>query len=73
MPPSLTAAGRVATLTLDEPETRNAITGAEALNAIVSALESDPADIGVLLITGAGPAFSLQTTPTVFAPSSKNC
>ncbi len=58
MPPSLTAAGRVATLTLDEPETRNAITGAEALNAIVSALESDPADIGVLLITGAGPAFS---------------
>ncbi|HJR87923.1 MAG TPA: enoyl-CoA hydratase-related protein [Acidimicrobiia bacterium] len=58
MPPSLTAAGRVATLTLDEPETRNAITGAESLNAVVSALETDPADISVLVITGAGPAFS---------------
>ncbi|HJU81874.1 MAG TPA: enoyl-CoA hydratase-related protein [Acidimicrobiia bacterium] len=58
MPPSLTAAGRVATLTLDEPDTRNAITGAEALNAVISAIASPPVEIGVLVITGAGPAFS---------------
>lgn len=58
MTPSLTAEGRVATLTLDQPDTRNAITGEEALNAVISAIASPPAEIGVLVITGAGPAFS---------------
>lgn len=54
----VTVDGRVATLTLDEPETRNAITGTETLQTVLAAIEDASMDIGVLVITGAGPAFS---------------
>ena len=58
MPASVTVDGRVATLTIDEPETRNAITGTETLQTILSAIEDAATETGVLVITGAGPAFS---------------
>ncbi len=58
MPARFIADRRVATLTLDEPETRNAITGPEILETIVSSIEGASEEIGVLIITGAGPAFS---------------
>lgn len=51
---------RTAVLTLARPETRNAITGPEMLSEVIGAIEdaeSDP-DVGVLVITGEGPAFS---------------
>lgn len=43
-------------LTLARPDVRNAITGPEMLEEIVAAV-TDP-DVGVLVITGEGPAFS---------------
>lgn len=52
--------GRIAVLTLDRPETRNALTGDRMLDEIISAIdeaERDP-DVVVLVITGAGTAFS---------------
>lgn len=52
--------GRTALLTLARTENRNAITGPEMLSEVIGAIddaEADP-DIGVLLITGEGPAFS---------------
>lgn len=52
--------GRIATLTLARPEIRNAITNPEMLEEVMSALrhaDADP-DIGILIITGQGPAFS---------------
>lgn len=58
MPARVTVDGRVATLTLDEPETRNAISGTETLQTILAAIEEASTEIGVLVITGAGPAFS---------------
>jgi enoyl-CoA hydratase/carnithine racemase len=58
MTASFVADGRRGTLTLDEPATRNAITGAETLDTIISAIENPPAGLGVLIITGTGPAFS---------------
>ncbi len=50
--------GRVAVLTLDDPERRNALS-AEMVDQIVettTACEDDP-DVGALVITGAAPAF----------------
>lgn len=58
MPAMLSDDGRVATLVLNEPETRNAITGPETLEVIVSSIEDAAPETVVLVITGAGPAFS---------------
>ena len=53
-------AERIATLTFNQPETRNAISDEAMIDEIVSVLASIPArpDISVLIITGAGEAFS---------------
>ncbi|MEM9176894.1 MAG: enoyl-CoA hydratase [Myxococcota bacterium] len=50
---------RVATITFDRPEAKNALTMdmKEALYGLVRDLESDP-DVGCFLLTGAGDAFS---------------
>jgi enoyl-CoA hydratase/carnithine racemase len=51
---------RVAWVTLNTPETRNALTGEEVLGALIGAIadaDRDPA-VGVAVITGEGPAFS---------------
>ena len=50
----------VATLTLNRPDIRNAITGMEMIDEIVAACEAAGADpaISVLVLTGADPAFS---------------
>lgn len=53
-------AGRVVTLTMNRPETRNAIATFEDCEAIVGAVtqaEADP-EVSVLILTGAGSAFS---------------
>ncbi|MGQ0849918.1 MAG: enoyl-CoA hydratase-related protein [Actinomycetota bacterium] len=52
--------GRVATLTLARPEIRNAITGEDMLEEVIGAIvEADTSpDVGVLVITGEGTAFS---------------
>ena len=52
-------AGRVATLTLNRPESRNAIAAIEDCQDIVGALAraNDDAEISVLIVTGAGKAF----------------
>lgn len=52
--------GRVASIVLNCPETRNAITGEEMLTELVGAIARADADpsIGVLTLTGAGTAFS---------------
>jgi len=52
--------GGTAVLTLARPDNRNAITGPEMLSEVIGAIddaESDP-EVGVLVITGDGPAFS---------------
>lgn len=52
--------GGVAVLTLDRPESRNALTGEQMIDEIIGAIheaESDPAVV-VLILTGAGSAFS---------------
>ena len=52
--------GRIATLTLARPDIRNAITSPELLDEFTAALrhaDADP-DVGILIITGEGPAFS---------------
>jgi enoyl-CoA hydratase/carnithine racemase len=57
---TFTSAGRIAILTLARPDIRNAITGPEMLDEVTAALrhaDADP-DIGVLIITGEGSAFS---------------
>ncbi|MDD3652275.1 crotonase/enoyl-CoA hydratase family protein [Immundisolibacter sp.] len=53
-------ADRIATLTFNQPETRNAISDEAMIDEIVSVLSAIPArpDISVLIITGAGEAFS---------------
>ncbi len=53
-------ADRVATLTFNQPATRNAISDEGMIDEIVAVLSSIPAqpDISVLIITGAGEAFS---------------
>lgn len=55
----LTRHGHVATLTLNRPETRNAMTPAmgEEVRCAVEVLRGDP-DVRVLVVTGAGKAFS---------------
>ncbi len=58
MPVHLERHDRVALLTLDDPERRNAMTAplvAEILS-IMDALDADP-DVGAIVVTGAGPAF----------------
>ena len=52
--------GSIATLTFDQPETRNAISDADMIEEIVHALSSIPTrpEISVLIVTGAGKAFS---------------
>lgn len=52
--------GRSAILTLARPETRNAITGMAMLSEVIGGIEAAEADsdVGVLVITGDGPAFS---------------
>lgn len=53
-------AGRIVTLTLNRPETRNALATHEDCSALVDALQRANADSGVsvLILTGAGAAFS---------------
>src|SRR5690242_5105068 len=55
----LTRAGHIATLTLNRPDARNAMTPAigEEVKAAVEQLRGD-ADVRVVVITGAGKAFS---------------
>jgi enoyl-CoA hydratase/carnithine racemase len=52
--------GRIATLTFDRPEIRNAITSPEMLEEVAAAIRHADADpeIGILIITGEGSAFS---------------
>ncbi len=54
----LTLDSRVGLLVLNEPETRNALTGVEMLDAIVSSIEMAATEAQALVITGAGTAFS---------------
>src|SRR5688572_17534493 len=51
--------GRVAVLTLNRPEARNAVNGelANALEAALDRMEDDP-EVWVGILTGAGPVFS---------------
>ena len=58
MPLHVTRHGRVAVLTLDDPEKRNALTPplvAEIL-AAMDAIDADP-EVGAVVVTGAAPAF----------------
>lgn len=48
----------VATLTLDHAETRNAITGEKMLAGLISAFDRAETEARVLVVTGAGSAFS---------------
>lgn len=52
--------GPIVTLTLNEPEVRNAISGMDMIDAIVAACERMNADMSVrvAILTGAGPSFS---------------
>ncbi len=52
--------GAILTLTLDQPETRNALTGNSAVDELVDACEAVRRDDGikVVILTGAGPVFS---------------
>jgi enoyl-CoA hydratase/carnithine racemase len=52
--------GGVETITLNRPETRNALTEMEVVDALVASLERAQADLNVraIVLTGAGPAFS---------------
>jgi enoyl-CoA hydratase/carnithine racemase len=52
--------GGVATITLNRPETRNALTEMEVVDALVASLERVQANLAVraIVLTGAGPAFS---------------
>jgi len=52
--------GRVATITMNRPEVRNALTGTGVLEGLLDALHrvGDDPDLSVLVLTGAGSAFS---------------
>ncbi|HKX76254.1 MAG TPA: enoyl-CoA hydratase-related protein [Acidimicrobiia bacterium] len=52
--------GRVGGITLNRPQSRNALTGGEMMFDLIAALEAADADpgLGVLVITGSGTAFS---------------
>ncbi len=56
----LTSDGRIATITMNRPEVRNALTGTGVLEGLLEALDSikDDPDLSVLVLTGAGSAFS---------------
>lgn len=56
----LTIDGRIATITMNRPEVRNALTGTGVLEGLLEALDSikDDPDLSVLVLTGAGSAFS---------------
>ncbi|HZJ48304.1 MAG TPA: enoyl-CoA hydratase-related protein, partial [Acidimicrobiia bacterium] len=56
----LSVEGRIATITMNRPEVRNALTGTGVLDGLLSSLEGikDDADLSVLILTGAGSAFS---------------
>lgn len=58
MPLNVERRGRVAILTLDDPERRNALSGTmvEEIIATTAALEADE-EVGALVVTGAPPAF----------------
>lgn len=51
---------RIVILTMDHPETRNALTGSTAIEELVAACERIDADmsVSVAILTGAGPVFS---------------
>lgn len=49
--------GRVATITLDRPEKRNAL-GLATLQSLIKALESVPGEAAVIVLAAEGPAFS---------------
>lgn len=57
---TVTRDGGVVTWTLDAPETRNAISSPEMIDAIVAAVDAVNRDdsVSVVILTGAGPAFS---------------
>ncbi len=52
--------GRTATITMNRPTVRNALTGTGVLEGLLSALDTirDDPDLSVLVLTGAGSAFS---------------
>lgn len=52
--------GRIATITMNRPEVRNALTGTGVLEGLLTALDTvkDDPDLSVLVLTGAGSAFS---------------
>jgi enoyl-CoA hydratase/carnithine racemase len=52
--------GHIAVLTLNQPETRNALTDLDLVDAVVDACEAANKDMEIraLIVTGAGPAFS---------------
>ena len=52
--------GNVAVLTLNQPETRNALTDIDLVDALVESCEVANQDMGIraLIVTGAGPVFS---------------
>lgn len=52
--------GHVVTMTLNRPDTRNAITEQEVVDAIIACLERAQGDMSVrvIVLTGSGPAFS---------------
>ncbi|WP_334187863.1 crotonase/enoyl-CoA hydratase family protein [Noviherbaspirillum sp.] len=52
--------GAIVTLTMNRPDIRNALSGAEAINEIVDACDTITKDLSVrvVILTGAGPAFS---------------
>jgi enoyl-CoA hydratase/carnithine racemase len=51
---------RIVILTMDHPQTRNALTGSTAIEELIAACERIDADssVSVAILTGAGPAFS---------------
>ncbi|MES1158685.1 MAG: crotonase/enoyl-CoA hydratase family protein [Terricaulis silvestris] len=57
---SLEKAGRIATVTLSRPESRNAVAQLQDCEDVVNAVNAanDDSEISVLILTGAGPAFS---------------
>lgn len=53
-------AGRVATITLNDPDKRNPVSGQDMIDALVGAIDrvQNDTDISVTILTGAGSAFS---------------